>query len=121
MPSRSTASTTPAAALAHHRRLRGRRPRPELIDQGALNFVIIGGGPTGVEIAGRLSDLIHDTMSAEYHHLAVSAAQIHIVDLGPTLLGAFSDHAHDYVAKVLGKKGVRLHLGVAVTESDPGT
>jgi NADH:ubiquinone reductase (H+-translocating) len=91
-----------------------------LIDQGALNFVVVGGGPTGVEVAGALADLIHDTMSGEYHHLAVTAAQIHVVDLGHTLLGAFSDTAHDYVAKVLGKKGVRLHLGVAVTDIGPG-
>ena len=61
---------------------------PSLIDQGALNFVIVGGGPTGVEIAGALADLIHETMSAEYHHLAVTAAQVHVVDLGHTLLGA---------------------------------
>jgi NADH dehydrogenase len=93
---------------------------PSLIEQGALNFVVIGGGPTGVEVAGALADLIHDTMSVEYHHLAVSAAQIHLVDLGHTLLGAFSDRAHDYAAKVLGRKGVRLHLGVAVTEIGPG-
>jgi NADH dehydrogenase len=93
---------------------------PGLIDQGALNFVVVGGGPTGVELAGALADLIHDTMSAEYHHLAVTAAQIHVVDLGHTLLGAFSDKAHDYVAKVLGRKGVRLHLGVAVTDIGPG-
>src|SRR3954447_15989371 len=93
---------------------------PALIDQGALNFVVIGGGPTGVEFAGALADLIHQTMAAEYHELAVSAAQIHIVDLGHTLLGAFSDRAHDYVAKVLGRKGVRLHLGTAVTEIGPG-
>jgi NADH dehydrogenase len=91
-----------------------------LIDQGALNFVIVGGGPTGVETAGALADLIHDTMSAEYHHLAVTAAQVHVVDLGHSLLGAFSDSAHDYAAKVLGKKGVRLHLGQAVTEIGPG-
>src|SRR4029078_517102 len=63
---------------------------------------------------------IHGTLAAEFHELAVTAAQIHVVDLGPTLLGAFSDRAHDYVAKVLGKKGVRLHLGVAVTEIGPG-
>jgi NADH dehydrogenase len=93
---------------------------PALINQGALNFVVVGGGPTGVEVAGALADLIQDTMSAEYHHLAVTAAQIHVVDLGHTLLGAFSDKAHDYVAKVLGRKGVRLHLGVAVTEVGPG-
>ena len=93
---------------------------PSLIAQGALNFVVIGGGPTGVELAGALADLIHETMAAEFHELAVEAAQIHIVDLGPTLLGPFSDRAHDYVAKVLGRKGVRLHLGVAVTEIGPG-
>jgi NADH dehydrogenase len=93
---------------------------PRLIDEGALNFVVVGGGPTGVEVAGALADLIHTTMAAEYHHLAVSAAQIHIVDLGHTLLGPFSEDAHDYVAKVLGRKGVRVHLGNAVTEVAPG-
>jgi NADH:ubiquinone reductase (H+-translocating) len=92
---------------------------PHLIDRGALNFVIVGGGPTGVEMAGALADLIHDTMSVEYHGLAVSAAQVHVVDLGHTLLGAFSDKAHDYVAKVVGRKGVRLHLGVAVSAVGP--
>jgi NADH dehydrogenase len=73
-----------------------------------------------VELAGALADLIHETMSAEYHHLAVTAAQIHVVDLGHSLLGAFSDKAHDYASKVLGRKGVRMHLGVAVTEVGPG-
>ena len=57
--------------------------------------------------------MIHDTLPSEYRDLAVTAAQVHIVDLGHTLLGPFSDKAHDYVAKVLGRKGVRLHLGVA--------
>jgi NADH dehydrogenase len=93
---------------------------PSLVDQGALNFVVVGGGPTGVELAGALADLIRDTMSVEYSDLAVTAAQIHVVDLGHTLLGAFSDRAHAYAAKVLGRKGVRLHLGVAVTEIGPG-
>jgi NADH dehydrogenase len=59
-------------------------------------------------------------MTVEYHHLAVSAAQIHLVDLGHTLLGPYSESAHDYAAKILGRKGVRLHLGVAVTEVGPG-
>ena len=93
---------------------------PALLDQGALTFVVVGGGPTGVELAGALADLIAETMTAEYHHLAVSAAQIHLVDLGHALLGPFSDSAHDYAAKILGRKGVRLHLGVAVTEVGPG-
>src|SRR3954453_21651538 len=91
-----------------------------LIDQGALSFVVVGGGPPGVELAGALADLVHETMAAEYHDLAVTSAEIHLVDLGPTLLGPFSEDAHDYVAKVLGRKNVRLHLGVAVTEVGAG-
>jgi len=93
---------------------------PELIDRGALNFVVVGAGATGVEVAGALADLIHDTMSVEYHHLAVSAARIHLVDLGHVLLGPFSDGSHEYAAKVLQRKGVRTHLGVAVTAVRPG-
>src|SRR4051794_2541729 len=92
----------------------------DLIAKGALNFVIVGGGPTGVELAGALADLIHQTMAGEDHDLPVTSAQIHIVDLGHTLLGPFSDEAHDYVAKVLSRKGVQMHLGVAVTEVGPG-
>jgi NADH dehydrogenase len=93
---------------------------PSLVDQGALNFVIVGGGPTGVEMAGALADLIHQTMVREFNDLAVSAAEIHIVDLGHALLAPFSDTAHDYVSKVLGKRGVRIHLGTAVKEISPG-
>jgi NADH:ubiquinone reductase (H+-translocating) len=92
---------------------------PSLVGRGALNFVIVGGGPTGVELAGALGDMIHETMSVEYRDLAVEAAQVHVVDHGHALLGAFSDNAHDYAAKVLGRKGVRLHMGVAVTEVAP--
>ncbi len=93
---------------------------PELVEQGALNFVIVGGGPTGVEMAGALADMIHDTMTYEFRDLAVSSAQVHIVDLGHTLLAPFSDSAHDYVSKILQRKGVRMHLGTAVTEIGPG-
>src|SRR4051794_4111566 len=93
---------------------------PGVIEQGALNFVIVGGGPTGVETAGALADLIHETMPGEFGELAVAAAQIHVVDLGHSLLGAFSEDAHAYVTKVLSRKGVRLHLGTAVTEIGPG-
>ena len=50
----------------------------------------------------------------------MTAAQVHVVDLGHNLLAPFSDQAHDYVAKVLGRKGVRLHMGVAVTEVAAG-
>ncbi len=93
---------------------------PELIERGALTFVVVGGGPTGVEMAGALADLIQDTMTDEYRDLDVAAARIHLVDLGDALLGPFSDKAHDYVAKVLARKDVDVHLGVAVKEVGPG-
>ena len=93
---------------------------PGLVERGALNFVVVGAGATGVEVAGALADLINDTMSIEYRDLAVSAARIHLVDLGHVLLGPFSESSHDYAAKVLQRKGVRTHLGVAVTAVRPG-
>src|SRR4029079_18664671 len=74
---------------------------PGLVERGALNFVVVGAGATGVEVAGAVADLVHDTMSVEFGDLAVSAAQIHLVDLGHVLLGPFSDSAHEYAAKVL--------------------
>jgi NADH dehydrogenase len=91
-----------------------------LLDQGALNFVIVGAGPTGVETAGALADLIRVTMAAEYKHLATDTARIHLIDHAPKVLSAFSDRAHDYAAKVLQDLGVQLHLGTSVKEIGAG-
>ena len=93
---------------------------PKLIEQGALNFVIVGAGPTGVETAGALADLIRDTMPTEYHDLATNVAKIFVVDHAKVILGAFSAKAHDYAAKVLQDLGVQLLLGNSVKEIGPG-
>ena len=93
---------------------------PSLVDRGALNFVVVGGGATGVETAGALADMIRWTMTVEYRDLAVTAARVHVVDLGHQLLGPFSERAHEYAAKVLRRKGVELHLDTKVTEVGPG-
>ena len=66
---------------------------PSLIDQGALNFVIVGAGATGTELAGAMADLINDTIPAEYHDLAKGTASVRVVDLGDVVLGGFSDRA----------------------------
>ncbi len=92
---------------------------PSLVDRGALNFVVVGGGATGVETAGALADMIHWTMTVEYRDLAVKAARVHLVDIGHQLLGPFSERAHDYAFKVLTRKGVDLHLDTKVTEVTP--
>ena len=92
---------------------------PRLVEKGALNFVTIGGGPTGTEIAGSLADMINLTMTTEYTDLAVKAARVYLIDHGHTLLSPFSPEAHEYAAKTLQQKGVQLRLGVLVKEVGP--
>ncbi len=93
---------------------------PDLIKLGALNFVIVGGGPTGVEVAGALADMIAMTAPAEYRDFDVSAAHVILIDYGDALLRAFSDEAHGYVAKVLTERHVQLRLGTGVKELGTG-
>ena len=88
---------------------------PGRLAQGALHFVIVGGGATGVETAGALADLIHEVMPERYHDLDISAATITLVDHGDVVLAPFSDKAHAYAAKALTEKGVVLKLGASVT------
>ena len=107
-------------------RLRGRllevldatTERPELIEKGALNFVIVGGGPTGVETAGALAEALRDVVPERYRSLA-QPARVHLVDHGDVLLAPFSDKAHAYAAKRLEDDGVTLHMGVGVKEVSP--
>ncbi len=93
---------------------------PSLVAKGALNIVIVGGGPTGVEVAGALGDMLKDTVPNEYRHLDAGQAHIRLVDHGDALLKPFSDSAHDYVSKVLIEKGVEIHLGTGVSEIGTG-
>jgi len=93
---------------------------PELISRGALNFVVVGGGPTGVEVAGALADMISITVPVEYHGINAGMAHIYLVDYGDALLKPFSDKAHAYVADVLKKKGVEVRLGIGVKEVASG-
>lgn len=89
---------------------------PQLVARGALNFVIVGGGPTGVEVAGAIGDMVQDTIPAVYPDLDAGACEVHLVDHGDALLKPFSDDAHKYVDKVLREKGVKVHLGIGLTE-----
>jgi NADH:ubiquinone reductase (H+-translocating) len=93
---------------------------PALIDRGALNFVIVGGGPTGVEVAGAIGDMIRVTVPHEYRSLDAGKAHIYLLDFGDALLKPFSDSAHGYVSKVLKDKGVDVHLGTGVKEVHTG-
>jgi NADH dehydrogenase len=93
---------------------------PSLVEHGAVEFVVVGGGPTGVEVAGALAEMIHGTLASEYRDIAVGQAQVHLVDHGHTLLSMFAPSSGEYAAKVLQRDKVRLHLGTAVTAVGPG-
>jgi NADH:ubiquinone reductase (H+-translocating) len=94
--------------------------KPALVDEGALTFMVVGAGATGVETAGALAELVHDVMPHVHPHLAVAGAQIILVDLGHAVLGPFSPDAHDYAARQLQRRGVKLRLGTSAREIGPG-
>ena len=87
---------------------------PARIDEGALNIVIVGAGPTGVETAGAVADLVNQVMPQRFHDLDVKRTRIYLVDHGPVVLAAFSDKAHDYAAGKLEHNGVVLRLATGV-------
>ena len=91
-----------------------------LVGRGALNIVVVGGGPTGVEVAGALGDMVNVTVPSEYRNLDPTKARILLLDFGDALLKPFSDTAHEYVAKVLQEKGIEIHLGTGVKEVGTG-
>ncbi len=93
---------------------------PSLLDRGALDFVIVGAGATGTEVAGALAEMIRTTMAAEYPAFDPGTARVWLVDHGDAVLGPFSERAHEYAAKVLTGDGVELRLGTGVTEVGPG-
>jgi NADH dehydrogenase len=90
--------------------------KPELVDEGALTFVVVGAGATGVESAGALAELARDVMPHVYEDLAVKGARVILVDLGHAVLAPFSDEAHAYAAKQLQRRGVEIKLGVSAKE-----
>jgi NADH:ubiquinone reductase (H+-translocating) len=63
-----------------------------------LNFVVVGGGPTGVELAGTLSDTLQQLLQNEFHHAAQLRPEIHLVERGPAVLAMFSPASQKYAA-----------------------
>src|SRR5215510_10392036 len=92
---------------------------PTLIEDGALNFVIVGAGPTGVETAGALSDLFYNLLPRDYHQLATEKARIIIVEMGKEVLAPYKENLRTYARKELQERRVELRLGEAVAEVGP--
>jgi NADH dehydrogenase len=96
-----------------------------LIEKGALNFVIVGAGPTGTEMSGALADAVDGWKNKKgrarmYRDLPFERTQIFLVDAGHAVLSAFSPSAQGYAAKKLTARGVQIRLGTRVQEAGSG-
>jgi NADH dehydrogenase len=113
----------PLYSLADARRLRNRLLSSlEAADVRAdcgevqLNYVVVGGGPTGVETSGALSELIQIVIRRDGLRIDESKVRVLLVDLAPRLLTAFPRSASDYAARELAKMGVEIQFGRSVVE-----
>jgi NADH:ubiquinone reductase (H+-translocating) len=86
----------------------------------ALNFVIIGGGPTGVELAGAISDIAKLYMAKDFRHIDPSMAQVLILEGSPHILGAYPEDLQGKACEQLNALGVKLRTGAHVTDVQAG-
>ena len=91
----------------------------ELAEDGALHVVVVGGGPTGVESAGALSELYRNNFADDYPDLHAEHARITLVEAAPELFGMFHQKLRDYTKEALEKRGVDVVLGEIVESVEP--
>jgi NADH dehydrogenase len=91
---------------------------PETIGSGVLDFVIAGGGPTGVETAGALAELIDRVLVRDFRELDPTRARVILVEAAPHLLGPFHERLRAYALRVLRRRGVEVLLGDPVHRVD---
>ena len=85
-----------------------------------LTFVVVGGGPTGVELSGSIAELARSTLARDFRHIEPRQARIVLCEAGPRLLATFPLSLSDYTVRALGGLGVEVRLGAAVDEIDAG-
>lgn len=83
-----------------------------------MRFVIVGGGPTGVELAGTIAELAHRTLAADFRRIDPRSATITLVEAGPRLLPYLDASLSEYARQSLEKLGVEVRLGTPVTHCD---
>jgi NADH:ubiquinone reductase (H+-translocating) len=88
---------------------------PDLLDDGVLNLVVVGGGPTGVEVAGAVVELVDKVLRQDFHDLDVRRARVVLIEQAPHLLAPFGEHSRRYALRVLEARGVEVLLNTAVT------
>ncbi len=85
-----------------------------------LTFVLVGGGPTGVELAGTLAEIARQTLRDEFHSVDTGEARVVLVEAGATILPAFPERLRRAARRSLDRLGVRVLEGTRVTDIDAG-
>jgi len=86
--------------------------------EALLTFVLVGAGPTGVELSGSLAELRNHVLTKDYPELKKEDMKVYLVDFLPKVLGPFSDQASNAAKDFLTKMGVEVLLGVKVESYD---
>jgi NADH dehydrogenase len=95
----------------------------EMMEKGThppLNFVIVGGGPTGVELAGAISDITKLYMVKDFRHIDPSMAQVLILEGSPNILAAYPEDLQRKAGEQLTALGVKFRTNAHVTDVQPG-
>jgi NADH dehydrogenase len=87
--------------------------------QNALTFVVVGAGPTGVEMAGAIAELAHKSLADDFHHVNPKDARIVLVDAAPRVLPAFTPGLSESARKQLEQLKVEVRTGVMVKDVGP--
>lgn len=90
-------------------------PDPEL-RAAWLSFAIVGGGPTGVELAGTLAEIARHTLKNEFRNINPSDARVRLVEAGPRVLSSFPEDLSEKARRQLEKLGVEVSTGTAVSD-----
>ena len=85
-----------------------------------LKFVIVGGGPTGVELAGAISDIARLYMARDFRHIDPAAAEVLILEGSPSILAAYPPHLQQKALEQLAALGVHIRTNAHVTNIQPG-
>lgn len=111
---------TEAISLRNHilRRLEAAERSSDDARAAELTFVIVGGGPTGVEFAGALQELLRGPLTKDHPRLDLSQAQIVLVEATGRLLGTYPDRLSSYARRRLVRMGVDVRLRTSVAEID---
>ncbi|MBW3577265.1 MAG: NAD(P)/FAD-dependent oxidoreductase [Actinobacteria bacterium] len=91
---------------------------PSLIEEGALTFVVVGAGPTGVELSGAFVELLDHVLERDFPGVDVGRARILMVEALPNVLSGFNERAQDYARRTLADRGVEVLLGTPLKAVD---